>query len=146
MADNIITLDISSINFNKPKFKMVGRTLHCKPLSYYLPYLPALVILANYSEGQSIFKELEDLRNDEPDLIEELLWLVRLMGGRHGEMPDGMVLDGTKQRDGFDLEESLSPALNLMAYYASRRCSGSSKINDYIVKFRWPNYRSFLQQ
>ncbi|MFW5775226.1 MAG: hypothetical protein ACOCW2_02955, partial [Chitinivibrionales bacterium] len=75
------------------RFKLIGRKTECTPLFHYRPYLPAMVVLSTFAAGQSVFRALEELRYDEPDPIEQMLACVRLIGGRHGEMPDGMVID-----------------------------------------------------
>ena len=127
-----------------PKFKLVGRRLHCSPLYHYRPFFAALTVLANYAEGESIYRELEDFRLDPTDKIETLLSFVRIMGGRHGEMPDGMVLDGSKQKDGFDLFDSISPDINGAAIVAALRCNGKSTINEEPVLYRWPNFFEYI--
>lgn len=128
-----------------PKFDLVGRKLSCKPLYNYRPYLGSLTVLANYSEGQCIFRDLEDLRNEDPDYIEVLLELVREMGGRHGEMPDGMVLDGSKHKDSFDLQKEFSPYLNGACAIAALRCNGKSTVSDEYINYRWPNFNLMIE-
>lgn len=128
-----------------PKFAMVGRKISCKPLYNNRPYIGILTVLANYSEGQSIFRDLEDLRNEDPDMIEVLLELVREMGGRHGEMPDGMVLDGSKHKDSFDLQKEFSPYLNGACAIAALRCNGNSTVSDEMINFRWPGFKNMLE-
>ncbi len=53
-----------------------------------------MVVLASFAESQSVFRELEDLRNDDPDGIDVVEWCIRTLGARHGEMPDGIVMEG----------------------------------------------------
>jgi hypothetical protein len=128
------------------KFKMVGRKIDCKPLFHYNRYLSMFVVLSTFSAGQSVFRHLEDLRNEEPDLIEEYLRIVRMLGGRHGEMPDGVVIDGAKQHDGFDCPETMPAALSGACAIAALRCSGKTTIEDARIIERWPDFKKLVDQ
>ena len=105
-----------------------------------------LVVLSSYASGQSVFRNLEDLHNETPDLIEQYLSCVRLLGGRHGEMPDGIVIDGAKQYDGFDLTESVSAALSGACAIAGVRCSGKTTIEDSRILERWPDFAKLMEK
>jgi len=126
------------------KFKCIGHKMECKPLYHYRRQLPAMVALATFAKGQSLFRALEDLRNDAPDPIEQLLACIRLMGGRHGELIDGIVIDGAKQYDGFDLPDSFSAALNSALAAAGLKCNGTTTINDTAIIQRWPDFREVI--
>lgn len=128
------------------KFKVIGRTTECKPLFHYDRYLPMLVVLSSYATGQSVFRNLQDLRNEAPDLIEQYLSCVRLLGARHGEMPDGIVVDGARQYDGFDLTEGVSAALSGACAIAGIRCSGKTTIEDSRLLERWPDFVKILEK
>lgn len=127
------------------KFKLVGRKIDCKPLYHFDRQLPAMVILSNYAHGQSVYRNLDDYRMEKPDTIEQLLSCVRLLGGRHGEMPDGMVIDGAKQYDGFDLKDDLNAMLNGACAIAGLKCNGTSSVNDSAIKKRWPEFEKIFE-
>ncbi len=127
------------------RFKMIGRKTECTPLFHYRRYLPAMVVLSTFATGQSVFRGLEDLRNDTPDPIEQMLQCVRLIGGRHGEMPDGMVIDGAKQTDGFDLSENLPVSYTGPCAAAGLRCPGETNIEDEALTTRWPSFEELLK-
>lgn len=80
--------------FSVQKCDLYGRKVECRPAHSYIPYLPSMVVLASFAESQSVFRELEDLRNDDPDGIDVVEWCIRTLGARHGEMPDGIVMEG----------------------------------------------------
>lgn len=126
------------------KFNRLGHKMECKPLYLYATQLPVMVVLATFAQGQSIFRALEDLHNDIPDPIDQILYCIRVLGGRHGEMPDGIVIDGAKQYDGFDLQESFSASLNGGCSVAALRCNGRSTINDTAIAERWPTFKNIL--
>lgn len=125
-------------------FKLAGHKMECKPLYQYQRQLPAMVTIATFAKGQSVFRELEDLRNETPDAIEQILTCVRMMGGRHGQMPDGIVIDGAKQHDGFDLRETVTAALNGTCAVAGLKCNGKTFIEDLKILHRWPSFRKIL--
>ncbi len=127
------------------RFKLVGRKTECTPLFHYRRYLPAMIVLSTFAAGQSVFRALEDLRNDRPDPIEQMLYCVRLIGGRHGEMPDGMVIDGAKQADGFDLDQKLPVSFTGPCTAAGLHCQGETKIDDEALAARWPQFEQMLK-
>jgi hypothetical protein len=121
-------------------FKCYGHKMDCIPLYHYQRQLPAIVTIATFAKGQSVFRGLEDLRNETPDAIEKVLACVRCMGGRHGEMPDGIVIDGAKQFDGFDLKKPLSAAQNGACAVAGLKCNGKTLVEDSLILQRWPSF------
>ncbi len=126
------------------KFNRIGHKMECTPLFHYRRQLPAMVVIATFAKGQSLFRALDDLRNDTPDPIEQLLTCIHLLGGRHGEMPDGIVVDGAKQYDGFDLEDSYSAALSGALVAAGLKCTGTTSINDTAIVKRWPDFKNII--
>ncbi len=126
------------------KIELTGRKLDCKPLSSYEPYLPPLIILAAFAQGQSVFRGLDDLRNDDPDGIDLLESCIRRLGARHGEMPDGIVMEGGKDFDGFDFESAFYAELSAAFAIAGLHCVGTTAINDEHILQRWPDFETIL--
>ncbi|HEX2956048.1 MAG TPA: hypothetical protein VHO70_04430 [Chitinispirillaceae bacterium] len=126
------------------KIELTGRKIDCKPLSSYEHFLPPLVILAAFAQGQSVFRGLEDLRNDEPDGIDLLESCIRRLGARHGEMPDGIVTEGGKDFDGFDFDTPFSAELSAAFAIAGLHCVGTTTINDEYLLQRWPDFETIL--
>jgi hypothetical protein len=126
------------------KIELVGRKLECKPLANYESFLPSLTILAAFAQGQSVFRGLEDLRNDEPDGIDLIESCVRQLGARHGEMPDGIVMEGGKDFDGFDFEKAYHAELSAAFAMAGLHCVGTTTINDEYIVQRWPDFETIL--
>jgi EPSP synthase (3-phosphoshikimate 1-carboxyvinyltransferase) len=122
------------------KLGLSGRKVDCDPIFTFENQLPAMVVIAAYAHGQSVFRKLGDLRSDEPDGIEQLLSLIRSAGIRHGEMPDGIVIDGGRQYDGFDLRDHLSAPLAAAGAAAALHCMGKSTVNDEAIVRRWPRF------
>ena len=127
------------------KLGLSGRKVDCDPLFSFVHQLPAMMVIAAYAQGQSVFRGLADLRNDEPDGIGLLLSLARSAGIRHGEMPDGIVIDGGRQYDGFDLSDQLPAPLAAAGAAAALHCMGKSMINDEAIARRWPRFSEMVR-
>ncbi len=123
---------------------LVGRKTECIPAVQYQPYLPAMVVIAAFAKGESVLRELADLRDDEPDGIDTLESCIRTLGAHHGEMPDGIVLKGGYDFDGFDLNRPFSAACAGAFAIAGLRCTGSTTINDEQLNRRFPGFSGFL--
>lgn len=126
------------------KMGLAGRKVECLPLYSYSQQLPAMVIIAAFAQGQSVFRGIEDLRNDEPDGIDKIVSFVKAAGMRFGEMPDGIVIDGGRQYDGFDIAERLSAPLAAAATVAALHCMGVSTINEESIVRRWPRFAELV--
>jgi 5-enolpyruvylshikimate-3-phosphate synthase len=126
------------------KISTFGRKVECRPYWQYASVLPSMVVMAAFSQGQTVFRNLEDLREDEPDGIGQLITCVSALGARYGEMPDGIVIEGSKQFDGFDVCDPLPAPVAAAFAVAALKCRGKTTIaDDYIVK-RWPDFRETL--
>ncbi len=132
--------------FSIQKCELVGRKVECNPSSLYSAHLPAMTVLAAFAKGQSVFRNLQDLRNDDPDGIEQLETCIRTLGARHGEMPDGIVMDGGKDFDGFDLTGNIPAHIAASFAIAALKCIGTTTIEDQALKMRWPDFESFLSK
>jgi hypothetical protein len=127
------------------KFGHSGRKVECVPLFQYASQLPAMLVLAAFAEGQSVFRGLADLRSDEPDGIAQLVSCVNLLGARVGEMPDGIVIDGDRQFDGFDIAGETPAPLAAAFAVAGLRCMGKTTVNDGAILRRWPRFEEMLK-
>jgi hypothetical protein len=126
------------------KTELSGRKVECRPLFLYDGQLPAMVVLGAFARGQTVLRGLEDLRNDEPDAIEQILSCVNILGGRHGEMPDGIVIDGAPQYDGFDLPAGMPAPVAASFAMAGLRSMGATRIHDEAIVRRWPRFGEML--
>ncbi|MBD3345343.1 MAG: hypothetical protein GF401_09810 [Chitinivibrionales bacterium] len=126
-------------------YSLISRKIVCRPLCHYYDQLPAMIVLGAFADGQSIFRELEDMRYDIPDGIEQINECIRLLGARFGEMPDGIVIDGANQFDGFDLPTEIFAGHNAAFAVAGLKCMGTTTIADTAIKNRWPGFEELLQ-
>ena len=122
-----------------------GGKMECLPAVHYIPFLPAMIVTAVFAKGESVFRGLSDLRCDEPDGIEQLETCIRTIGAHHGEMPDGIVLKGGRDFDGFDITEPLSAPCSAAFAIAGLRCIGNTTINDEQLQQRLPQFNEFLK-
>ncbi|MFW6245092.1 MAG: hypothetical protein ACOC36_04315, partial [Fibrobacterota bacterium] len=65
------------------KTELTGRKVKCIPLYQFTGQLPCMSVTAAFARGQSVFRELEELRLDEPDGIDLLEKCLRTLGVRH---------------------------------------------------------------
>jgi hypothetical protein len=122
------------------KITPFGRKIDCRPRYQFATQLPAMAVMAAFAQGQSIFRNLEDLRINEPDGIEQLNSCIAALGARLGEMPDGIVIEGAKQFDGFDLKEPLPAPIAGAFAMAGLKCQGETHIADDYIAQRWPDF------
>ena len=123
---------------------LTGRKTECLPAVQYIPFLPAMAVLASFAEGETVFRGLTDLRLDDPDNIARIESCVGRLGARHGEMPDGMVIKGERNHDGFDLDEPLPAACAAAFAIAGLRCMGTTTVNDELLLKRLPQFEAML--
>jgi hypothetical protein len=127
------------------KINPFGRKMDCRPRYQFATQLPAMAVMAAFAQGQSIFRNIEDLRNDEPDGIEQLNSCIATLGARLGEMPDGIVIEGAKQFDGFDLKAPLPAPIAGAFAMAGLKCRGETRIADDCISRRWPDFEKTLR-
>jgi hypothetical protein len=127
------------------KISPFGRKVDCRPRYQFATQLPAMAVMAAFAQGQSIFRHLEDLRIDQPDGIEQLNSCIATLGARLGEMPDGIVIEGAKQFDGFDLKEPFPAPIAGAFAIAGLKCQGETKIADESIVKRWPDFEKTLR-
>ena len=126
------------------KINPFGRKVDCRPRCQYVAQLPAMIVMAAFAQGQSIFRNLEDRRNDDPDGLEQLNLCIAALGARQGEMPDGIVIEGAKQFDGFDLSGQFSADIAGAFAIAGLKCRGITTIADESILNRCPDFTDIL--
>lgn len=126
--------------------ELTGKKLECTPSSRYEPFLPALLVIAAFSKGESVFRGLSDLRNDTPDGIDFLENCLRSFGVRHGEMPDGIVLQGGTDFDSFDLTGPTPAYCSAAFAIAAAKVHGSSTIDDAELLQWYPDFSAVIAE
>jgi hypothetical protein len=132
-------------NVQLQRFEPGGRKVECMPAWQYARHLPAMVALAIFTtEGKSVLRRMDDLRRDEPDGVAQLITVLGLIGAHHGEMPDGLVLRGASQYDGFDLTQAMPAHVAGACAMVGLKCMGRTTIEDTLLGERWPDFGSQL--
>jgi hypothetical protein len=131
-------------NVQLQRFEPNGRKVECMPAWQYTRHLPAMVALAIFTEGESVLRRMDDLRRDEPDGVAQLIAVLGLIGAHHGEMPDGLVLRGASQYDGFDLTQAMPAHIAGACAMVGLKCMGRTTIEDSMLGERWPDFGSEL--
>jgi 3-phosphoshikimate 1-carboxyvinyltransferase len=126
------------------KFELTGQKTDFVPHFHYAFQLPAMAVLAAFAEGQSLFRKFEDLRRSDPDGIKQLETCLRTMQVKFGDIPDGFVIKGSHEHDGFDLIEPLPAPLAGAFAIAGLHCVGSTTVNEGLLLERWPDFNELL--
>jgi 3-phosphoshikimate 1-carboxyvinyltransferase len=129
-----------------PKSEYVGRKTRCIPFYQYIGQLPCMAVASAFAEGKSGFRDLDALRFSEPDGLDQLEKSLRPLGVRHGEMPDGIVVEGAKDFDGFDIHEPLPAYIAIAFCVAGLKCIGKTSIADDYILARWPGFENMINE
>jgi 3-phosphoshikimate 1-carboxyvinyltransferase len=105
-----------------------------------------MTIAAAFAEGKSVFRDLEPMRLFDPDGLDQLEQCLRPLGIRHGEMPDGIVVEGAKEFDGFDIIEPLPAHIAAAFCVAGVKCVGKTSIADEFLFARWPDFEKIVSE
>ena len=130
------------------KAENIGKKIRCTPLYQFAGQLPSMMIAAAFAKEKekSVFRNLGGLRLYEPDGIDQLEKALRPLGVRHGEMPDGIVVEGARDFDGFELTDALPAHIAIAFCMAGLRCLGKTSINNDSIEARWPDFENFLNE
>jgi len=126
-----------------------GRKVRCVPLYQYISQLPCMAVAAAFADGRdtkSVFRDLGALRLFEPDGLDQLEKCLRPLGVRHGEMPDGIVVEGAKEFDGFDMQDPLPAHIAAAFCMAGLKCMGKTSIAGEFILARWPNFETLINE
>ena len=130
------------------KVENSGKKIRCAPLYQFLGQLPSMMIAAAFAKDKekSVFRNLDGLRLYEPDGIDQLEKCLRPLGVRHGEMPDGIVVEGARDFDGFELAEPLAAHIAIAFCMAGLRCLGETSVQSESIEERWPNFENLINE
>ncbi|MDR0305365.1 MAG: hypothetical protein LBI42_00860 [Chitinispirillales bacterium] len=125
-----------------------GKKIRCSPLYQFIGQLPSMTIAAAFAKEKekSVFRNLDGLRAFEPDGIDQLEKCLRPLGVRHGEMPDGIVVEGAREFDGFELTDPLPAHIAVAFCMAGFRCLGETAVPDDSILARWPDFREMINE
>ncbi len=126
------------------RFDLTGQKIDFAPQHPAVLQLPAMAAVASFADNQSLFRQFDDMRHSDPDGIRQLESCLKTMNVKFGDIPDGFVIKGEKEYDGFDLIEPLPAPLAGSFIIAGLRCIGSTTVNDTKVGERWPEFYEML--
>jgi hypothetical protein len=126
------------------KFDLHGQKTDFSAQHQYAFQLPAMAILAGCAEGESLFRKFDDLRKNDPDAIKQLESCLKTMQVKFGDIPDGFVIKGSPEYDGFDLIEPLPAPVSSAFALAGLFCAGTTTIHDEAILERWPDFEEMI--
>ncbi len=98
--------------------------------------IPVISVLATQTQGQTVIKDAQDLRNKESDRISAMVTELKKLGADIEETPNGMIINGkTKLSGGVEVETYHDHRLAMSLYVAGMVCEREILINE----FEWVN-------
>jgi 5-enolpyruvylshikimate-3-phosphate synthase len=91
---------------------------------------PLLSVIASFADGESILRDLSEVRYPDQDVLRVLAENLRSAGLEVGEFHDGLVLRGRDEIDSGLFNGNLHPSITLSAYAMAFCCHGTSQLND----------------
>jgi hypothetical protein len=128
------------------RFDLTGQKTDFATQPQYVFQLPAMALLCSFAEGESVFRKFDDIRKSEPDTIRQLEACLKTMQVKFGDIPDGFVIKGCPEYDGFDLIEPLPAPIAGAFALAGLSCVGSTTINDEAILERWPLFGEMIEK
>jgi hypothetical protein len=128
------------------RFDLTGQKTDFSVQPQYLFQLPAMAILCGFAEGESLFRKFGDIRRSDPDAIRQIEACLAIMQVKFGDIPDGFVIKGCPEYDGFDLVEPLPAYIAGAFALAGLSCVGSTTIYDEAVLERWPGFGGMIEK
>jgi hypothetical protein len=128
------------------KFELTGQKTDCSSQHQGVFHLPAMAVLCGFAEGESLFRKFDDLRRSDPDTIRQVEACLRIMQVKFGDLPDGFIIKGAGEYDGFDLIEPLPAQVSGAFAMAGLSCAGSTTVHDEAILERWPDYDGMIEK
>jgi hypothetical protein len=128
------------------RFELTGQKTDFATQPQYMFQMPAMAILCGFAEGESVFRKFDDIRKSDPDAIRQLEACLKTMQVKFGDIPDGFVIKGCPEYDGFDLIEPLPAPVAGAFALAGLSCVGSTTINDEAILERWPGFNGMIEK
>ena len=128
------------------RFDLTGQKTDFATQPQYAFQLPAMAVLCSFAEGESLFRKFDDIRKSDPDTIRQLEACLATMQVKFGDIPDGFVIKGRPEYDGFDLIEPLGAHIAGAFAIAGLCCVGSTTIHDEAILERWPEFNGMIEK
>ena len=125
-----------------------GCTIQGEDIPRLIDELPVIAVLASQSEGQTIVKNAEDLRNKESDRIKCLVSELTKIGVNIKETSDGFIINGkTNIKGGAELESYHDHRLAMSFYIAGLIAKKEIAINGFEwTKISFPEFEELIEK
>ncbi len=81
-----------------------GRKLSGEIMTRVLEEMPLVALAVALADGKSIIRNIEKLREGQSDRLAFYIRVLRQVGVRVGELPDGMIVEGRKEINGGEID------------------------------------------
>ncbi len=115
---------------------LTGCTIEGDIIPRLIDEIPVLAVIATQTQGQTVIKDAQDLRNKESDRIKAVVTELKKLGADIEETPDGIIINGkTNLQGGVEIETYHDHRLAMSLYVAGLVCKKEILIKD----FDWVN-------
>ena len=115
---------------------LTGCTIEGDIIPRLIDEIPVLAVIATQTQGQTVIKDAQDLRNKESDRIKTIVTELKKLGASIEETPDGMIINGKiNLQGGVEAETYHDHRLAMSLYVAGLVCKKEILIKD----FDWVN-------
>lgn len=94
----------------------------------FLDEIPIFAVVAAGAEGQTVIRDIADLRSGGVDVLSLMTENLRRMEVRVGEMPDGIVIEGVRSLQGAEFDAGGDSRVTLAMMVAGLAAEGGSRI------------------
>ncbi len=109
--------------------QLIGTTISGDIIPTLIDEIPAIAVAACFAEGQTHIKDAQELKVKESNRIDTMVTELKKMGANIEATEDGMIIEGTKQLSGAELESYHDHRIAMSLTIAALAASTPSKLN-----------------
>jgi 3-phosphoshikimate 1-carboxyvinyltransferase len=125
--------------------KLKGITIEGEIIPRLIDEIPAIAIAASQAEGLTIIKDAKELRVKESDRIATICGMLKKMGAKAKETPDGMIIEGPCKLKGAEIESCGDHRIAMSAAIAGLIATDEMVIeNSECIETSFPGFETLL--
>ncbi|UCG60856.1 MAG: 3-phosphoshikimate 1-carboxyvinyltransferase [Candidatus Zixiibacteriota bacterium] len=123
------------------------RKIHGETTASLIDEIPAIAVMAAFTEGTTVIRDAAELRLKESDRLETITENLKLMGVKCGVLEDGLAIEGGKELAGADFRSYGDHRIAMAFSIASLFLVGPSSIDDAsVVRISCPEFYDILKK
>lgn len=96
----------------------------------FIREVPFLAVLGTQAAGETVIRDAEGLRRGETDRLALVIQNLRQMGAKVGEMPDGLVVQGSVRLQGVEIDAGGDACTGLTFALAGLAAEGETRVSN----------------